>query len=105
MFNFSIACLLAMAACATYCNNDMLRLLSQDNREAFTESYNRYWKKLREEAIINNIVFSTPTEPSVESSHQFRKINDVNTPPQNSRRPNYKSYPPFEMMRLLLKQH
>lgn len=132
MFNFSIACLIAVTAYATYCNTDLLRLLSQDDRDAFTELYNRYWKKLfaivfsrlkeketakdivhdifasmwknrhhaisieslenylavsakymvlsvirkklREETIISNTVFTTFTEPSVESSLHFKKI-------------------------------
>ena len=47
MFNFSIACLIVVIAYATYCKNDLPRLLSQDDdRGDFTELYNRYWKKL-----------------------------------------------------------
>ncbi len=46
VINFIFACLLNVSGYKTYSNQELLALLARDDKKAFTELYDRFWKKL-----------------------------------------------------------
>ncbi len=46
VYTFIFACLFNVRCYKTYCDQELLALLARDDKEAFTELYDRFWKKL-----------------------------------------------------------
>ncbi len=46
VYTFISACLLNVRCYKTYCDQELLALLARDDKQAFTELYDRFWKKL-----------------------------------------------------------